>query len=165
MQNKYSTPRLLLNELTLNDAEFIYELVNTPEWIKFIGDRNVKNSNDATVYIQKIIDNPAVKYWVVRTRDKKNPVGIITFIKRDYLDHHDIGFAFLAEYTKQGYASEATMAVLNDLKADPAYTQILAVTIKENSNSIKLLEKSGFRLNKEFQREDEILLLYSMETN
>jgi RimJ/RimL family protein N-acetyltransferase len=151
MQNNYNTARLILNELSLSDAEFISELVNTPEWIQFIGDRNVRSMEDAIAYIQKILDNPNVHYWVVRTRDREILVGIITFIRRDYLDHPDIGFAFLPRHTKQGYAYEAASAVLNDIKKDSSHSEILATTVKENKNSIRLLEKLSFRLLKKLK--------------
>ncbi len=165
MKNKYTTPRLLLNEINLSDAEFILELVNTPEWIKFIGNRNINTNKKAGEYVQKIIDDPAIIYWIVRTRDNEIPIGIITLIKRDYLDHHDIGFAFLSQYTKQGYAYEATAEVLKDIIKDSAHSRILATTVKGNSRSIKLLEKLGFQFENQIQYENEMLLVYSVLRN
>jgi RimJ/RimL family protein N-acetyltransferase len=162
MQNNYNTHRLLLNEINLNDAEFISVLVNTPEWIKFIGDRNIGSIADANEYIQKIISNPNTNFWVVRIKDQQIPIGIITFIKRDYLDHYDIGFAFLAEYTKKGYAYEASIAVLNDAIKNSIHKHILATTVKENTNSIQLLEKLGLSFYKEIENENELLQVYSV---
>jgi ribosomal-protein-alanine N-acetyltransferase len=162
MQNNYNTHRLFLNEINLNDAEFISELVNTPEWIKFIGDRNIKSIAEANEYIQKIISNPNTNFWVVRIQDQQIPIGVISFIKRDYLDHYDIGFAFLAKYTKKGYAYEAAIAVLNDAIKNSNHEHILATTIKENNNSIQLLEKLGLRFYKEIENENELLLVYSV---
>jgi RimJ/RimL family protein N-acetyltransferase len=162
MQHTYNTHRLLLNEINLDDAEFISELVNTPEWIKFIGDRNIRSTADANEYIQKIISNPNTNFWIVRTQDQQIPIGIVTFIKRDYLDHYDIGFAFLAKHTKKGYAHEASIAVLNDAIKNSNHKQILATTVKENTNSIQLLEKLGLRFYKEIQNENELLLVYSI---
>src|ERR1700712_4843826 len=98
MQNNYYTKRLILNELSLNDKAFITELLNTPEWIKFIGDRNIRTKENAREYIQKIMVNPNIKYWVVKLQDEKTSIGIITFIKRDYLEYNDIGFAFLSKF-------------------------------------------------------------------
>ena len=141
MQSKYSTSRLLLQKLTLIDSEFILNLVNTPEWIKFIGERNIKTSDDTITYIQKLINDPAINYWVVKLIDSQTPIGVVTLIKHDYLEHWDIGFAFLSNYSKHGYAHEAACVVLNDALADPSHSQILAVSIRENSNSIQLLEK------------------------
>jgi hypothetical protein len=36
------TERLRLGEFTINDTKFIIELVNSPGWLEFIGDRNIK---------------------------------------------------------------------------------------------------------------------------
>jgi [ribosomal protein S5]-alanine N-acetyltransferase len=162
MQTNYTTQRLLLDELKLNDAEFIMELVNTPEWIKFIGERNINSKEEAITYIQKIISNPDINYRVVRIKEDKTPIGIITLIRRDYLEHHDIGFAFLASFGKKGYAYEAAATVLHDIIKDPAHAQVLATTIKENTNSIQLLEKLGFKFSNEIKRENEILLVYTV---
>jgi ribosomal-protein-alanine N-acetyltransferase len=164
MQNNYRTPRLLIDQLTRGDAGFILELVNTAEWLKFIGERNVGSIKEAIKYIQKIIDNPHTNYWVVKKQEQQIPIGIVTFIKRSYLDHYDIGFAFLPGHCKQGYAYEATTAIVKDLK-DSVHTKILATTVKENVNSMKLLKKLGFRFIREMEHETEILLVYSVTTN
>lgn len=161
MQNNFKTDRLDLSALTLSDAGFIFELVNTPGWIRFIGDRNIKTDEDANHYTQKIIDNPDVSYFVVKLREEQVPIGIITLIKREYLEHPDIGFAFLPNYMKQGYAFEAASVVLNTMIKDPRHTQVLATTIKENTGSVRLLEKLGFFFNKDFEAENQQLRLYS----
>ena len=100
----YKTERLQLQKLTLHDVNFIFELVNTGAWIKFIGDRQVKTTADAIAYIEKITANPDVNYWVVKLKDSIVPLGVITFIKRNYLEQHDIGFAFLPQHAKKGHA-------------------------------------------------------------
>lgn len=161
MQNTFQTDRLILNELSSNDYEFIKELVNTQEWIQFIGQRNINSNEDSKAYIQKIIDNPNVKYWVVRLKDQQLPIGIITLIKRDYLEHHDIGFALLPKYSNNGYAYEAAKTVLDNLITNPLHTLILATTLQENTNSIKLLNKLGLRFNKEIKVENELLSVFS----
>jgi [ribosomal protein S5]-alanine N-acetyltransferase len=162
MIKSFTTERLFLNELDLPDADFIFELLNMPEWKQFIGDRNIQNSSDAKAYIQKIMDNNDVCFWVVTLRSNRNPIGIVSFIKKDYLDYHDIGFAFLKDYTKKGYAFEATIAVLNDAFKYSNHTTILATTVHENENSIKFLKKLGFEYQKEILQSDVKLLLYSI---
>jgi RimJ/RimL family protein N-acetyltransferase len=162
MQKSYQTNRLILSELTFNDAEFIKELVNTAEWIKFIGERNVKTAADAKAYIQKLIDNPNINYWVVKLQKDNTPVGIITFIKRAYLEHHDIGFAFLPKHAKQGFAYEAAVAVLNDVLKNADHSTVFATTIPENKSSIALLEKLGLNLNGEIEHDGDRLLLYGI---
>lgn len=162
MEAKYKTERLSLNELSLIDTKFINELVNTLEWIKFIGDRNIRTEEDAKNYIQKIIGNHNITYWVVKLNSENISIGIITFIKRDYLENYDIGFAFLQKYSKKGYAYEASMTVLNDAINNKNHRQILATTVKENINSIKLLEKLGLTFKNEMEVGKDLLMIYSV---
>jgi [ribosomal protein S5]-alanine N-acetyltransferase len=158
MQHTYTTPRLVLTELTLDDSEFILELVNSPGWLQFIGDRNVRSKEEAINYVQKIMANPSIKYWVVKIKESGIRVGIITFIKRVELDYPDIGFAFLSRFSKQGYAREATEAVLRDVNKEHAC--LLAITMKENTSSIRLLERLDFHFDREIIKEEETLQVY-----
>jgi RimJ/RimL family protein N-acetyltransferase len=162
MQNNYETQRLVLSEIKPSDAEFILELVNTPEWIEFIGTRNVRNIADSNEYIDQIISNPKSNFWVVRTKNHQFAIGIITFIKKDYLDYYDIGFAFLSEHTNKGYAYEASYAVLHDAIKHFNYTNILATTVATNNRSIKLLKKLGLQFYKQIENEKEQLMVYSI---
>ena len=47
------TERLALRRLTIDDSEFILELLNDPDWLRFIGDRGVRTLDDARSYISK----------------------------------------------------------------------------------------------------------------
>jgi len=163
MRNSFTTERLSLYPLTLNEADFILELVNTPGWIKFIGDRKVNNFNDARSYIKKIRKNPGIKYWVVKLKKEEVAIGIVTLIKREYLAYHDIGFAFLPGHAKMGYAIEAASALLSYVKKEYELDQLLATTVKDNTNSINLLNKLGFEFDREIVIDNQSLLVYSLE--
>jgi len=160
MQNIIYTERLTLNILTADDYEFIMAIVNTKGWIEFIGDRNVHSKDDALAYIQKINNTKNLTYWVVRITDTNLPVGIISFIKRKYLDHFDIGFAFLPEFSGKGYAYEAAKEVLSIAGRHPEYSSVLATTIPHNTKSIKLLTKLGLHFDKEIEVDKEKLHVY-----
>ena len=162
-KNYFTTERLRIGPLVYKNAPFILELVNTPGWLRFIGDRNVKNRAGARAYIKKIKNLPNVKYWTVYLKNEHTPIGIITFIKRDYLDQSDIGFAFLPQFTKTGYAFEATAAVLNSLRDRQGLKPILATTLPDNIDSIALLCKLGFTLEKQITVDGLGLLVYKLE--
>ena len=165
MQKTYTTERLKLDRLNLNDAAFIFELLNTEGWIKFIGDRNIRSIEDSEKYIEKTIRNPDIIYWVVKTIDEKDSMGIISFVKRENLELRDIGFAFLPIFSKRGYAFEAAETVLKDLLHDPDSQVILATTKAENINSIKLIEKLGFQFDKAIENGDTKSLLYCISAD
>jgi RimJ/RimL family protein N-acetyltransferase len=165
IQTLITTDRLLIEPLTVNDNNFIRELVNTDGWIKFIGDRNVTSQVEATAYIQKIIDNPNANYWVVKLKVNQTKIGIITFIKRDYLEHHDIGFAFLPNFANNGYAYESANTVLKNVIHKYNLSHIFATTVPENISSIKLLKKLGLFFDKEIEVDKEKLYVYGVSTD
>src|SRR6185437_7795512 len=151
MRNSFTTERLSLYPLTLKEDGFILELVNTPGWIKFIGDRKVNNLGDAQSYIKKIRKNSDIKYWAVKLKKEEIAIGIVTLIKREYLPYHDIGFAFLPAYAKMGYAFEAASALLSYVRKEYGLNHLLATTITDNVSSISLLNKLGFKFDKEMK--------------
>ncbi|MEP7231008.1 MAG: GNAT family N-acetyltransferase [Ginsengibacter sp.] len=161
MQHKIIAERLILNLLTLDNRDFVKRLVNTPGWLDFIGDRNVHTDDDAIAYINKIRNTQNLYYWVVSIKNENTPIGIISFLKRDYLENFDIGFAFLPEYNGNGYAYEAAKEVLVIVSKDPRYAAILATTVPKNTNSIKLLTKLGLHFQKEIEVEKQKLHVYT----
>lgn len=162
MRYNLTTDRLVLRALYVGDAEFITELVNTPGWLTFIGDRQVYTVADAVPYIEKIVLSPDIDYWVVTLNDSGEPVGVVSFIKRPHLEHRDIGFAFLPQYGKRGYAFEAAAAVLEEVVRNPGVDAVLATTLKENDGSIRLLERLGLEFDQELVVEGRVLLLYKL---
>lgn len=162
MKTPILTSSLSLDQLTLADAPFMLELVNTPGWKQFIGDRNVNDLQEALVYTQKIIDNPEVTYFVVKLNTSKTRLGVLSVIKRDYLPDHDIGFAFLPVYNGKGYAYEAASALLKDPAMLAVHSRMLATSLADNVRSIRLLEKLGMVFEKEIINAGEKLLLYGL---
>jgi [ribosomal protein S5]-alanine N-acetyltransferase len=161
MLTKLTTKRLSLNALTVEDGDFIQELVNTKGWLQFIGDRNIHSKEDAINYINKINATRNFYYWVVRITDTIEPIGIISFIKRSYLEHFDIGFAFLPQYNSKGYAYEAAKEILSMVKSKHEHSIVLATTVPDNLSSIKLLTKLGLHFDKEIEVGSEKLHVYS----
>jgi RimJ/RimL family protein N-acetyltransferase len=143
-----STERLLLRQFEPADAAFILTLLNTPGWLQYIGDRNVRSLEAAARYISK---GPMKSYQehgfgllLVVEREQGQPIGMCGLLKRDSLEFPDLGFAFLPEYTGKGYAFEAASAVLRDADETLRLSAIAAITAPENESSVKLLGKLGF---------------------
>jgi RimJ/RimL family protein N-acetyltransferase len=160
MVTSISTERLLIRPLAISDSNFILELVNTEGWLKYVGDRDIHSQSTAEAYIQKILENPNTRYWVVGLRNTHTSVGIVTVIKRDYVAYPDIGCAFLAKYTNHGYAYESSKALLHHLIESRAYTHISAITKPVNYRSIKLLKKLGLEYAAEIDIKNEKSHLY-----
>jgi len=155
-----STQRLELDLISGSDASFIHALVNTQGWLANIGDRNIHSNEAALEYINKISAIPGQYLWVARLKEEHTPIGVISFLKRDYLEHFDIGFAFLPAYHGKGYAFEATAAVLKNV-AQAGHDPVLAITLPRNSSSIRLLEKLGMHFETALTSQPQYLHMYS----
>lgn len=159
------TDRLLIAELTTADAPFILELVNSPGWLQFVGDRNIKDLAAAQSYI---INGPMVSYaafghglYIVTLKNKQVSIGLCGIIKRNTLPDADIGFALLPAYTGNGYALEAASAVLQYAKEILQLKKILAITLEANHRSISLLFKLGLVFEKKITPGDQELMLFT----
>ena len=155
-----TSDRLILNPLAVGDSNFILELLNTEGWLRFIGDRSVHSENDARVYIQRIIDDPEDNCWVTRLKSNNTPIGIVTFMKRDYLESHDIGCALLPLYENNGYAYEATNALLHEVIHSSTHIHISSITSPNNFKAITLVSKLGLEFRKNIQVKKEKLQVY-----
>jgi [ribosomal protein S5]-alanine N-acetyltransferase len=146
------TTRLILRRLTLDDAEFIFRLVNDPSWLRFIGDKNVHNLDDARRYLREGPLDMYQRYgfgmYRVQERATGTPAGMCGLIKRDTLPDADVGYAFLPEFRGKGYAYEAAAAVLDHGNRAFGLRRILAITTPTNEASIRVLEKAGMKFER-----------------
>jgi RimJ/RimL family protein N-acetyltransferase len=147
-----TTERLILRNFAPSDAEFILRLLNEPSFIHFIGDKGVRNLDDARQYI---LNGPIASYdkngfglYLVGLRVDNTPVGMCGLLKRESLQDVDIGFAFLPEFWNKGYALEAANAVMVYGKDVLKLPRIVAITNKDNHASAKLLNRIGLRFDR-----------------
>jgi len=160
------TERLVIRELdAARDAEFVFELLNTPKFIKYIGDRGVRSVEQARDFIEnryrRSYQDHGFGLYAVDVKADSIQVGICGFVKRDTLPEPDLGFAFLPQFEGRGFGFESADAVLRYGRIDLGITTVLAITSPDNEISGKLLEKLGFRFERLIEMPDgEVLRLY-----
>jgi [ribosomal protein S5]-alanine N-acetyltransferase len=162
------TKCLTLRAFTLDDAPFIHELLNDPDWIRFIGDRGIRTLDDAR---RQISEKYMAAYardgfglmLVVRNADGAS-VGMCGLIRRAGLDDVDIGFALLPRYRGQGIALETARAVLAHGRDVLKLTRVVGITLPANEASISLMEKIGLQFESKvtLPNDPETLHLYGI---
>jgi [ribosomal protein S5]-alanine N-acetyltransferase len=150
--NILETERLVLRRMNVEDAEFIFELVNEPAFIRNIGDKGVRTLEDARNYI---LNGPVASYakfgfglYLVALRETGEATGICGLLKRDSLEDVDIGFAFLERFRRKGFAYESAAAVMDYGRNALGLQRIVAITSPDNERSMRVLEKIGLRFEK-----------------
>jgi len=160
--------RLAFRKFEFEDAQFIIDLLNSPGWLRFIGDRKVRNPAQAIQYLEQ---GPMKSYseygfglWMVLLKENETPIGMCGLLKRDYLDHPDIGFALLPAFSGRGFGKEMAGAVWQYTQEKLNMKYIYAITLEENSASIRVLEHLGMRYLKQIQSQtnsEELVQLYA----
>ena len=147
-----------MRELSAGDAPFILRLLNDPAFVRFIGDRGVRNRSDAQRYIA---EGPGASYrrfgfgpYAVILKGTGQAIGICGLLKRDFLADVDLGFAFLPRFRSKGYAFESAAAVLEDARKSRGLHRILAIVSPDNAASIALLRRLGFVFEREIRTSD-----------
>jgi RimJ/RimL family protein N-acetyltransferase len=142
------TTRLSLREIDIGDSEFVVSLLNTPKFIKYIGDRGVRTAEDARVFIEnryrQSYRDHGYGLYTVALKEVEIPIGVCGFVRRDTLPGPDIGFAFLPEFEGLGYGFESADAIMGYGRNTLGFSQLFAITSQDNDISGNLLLKLGF---------------------
>lgn len=163
-----STRRLTFRRIDQSDAKFILCLYNTTGFKKYIGDKNLRNIEDAQAFIVNnllpLYQKRGMGLYLVMTKNNYIKIGICGLIDRDTLEHIDLGYGYLPQYQGSGYAQEAAKSTLNLAKNTLNLDKVVAICTSNNSKSIALLKALDFKFDQvQEQLTNEIdLLLYSV---
>lgn len=166
---EFHTTRLVLKPTTTADAAMVLELLNSPKWLEFIGDRKVRTLTQAENYItyKMVAQQKRLGFsnFTLHRKADHAKLGSCGLYDRPGLEGIDIGFALLPQYEGMGYGSEAANCILEQARDCFKIPSVSAITLPKNSASINLLERLGLSFIKEFNLPDdpETLLLYRID--
>jgi len=165
------TSRLILREFNKQDGPFILKLLNSPGWLKYIGDRNVRSLADAERYLES---GPVKSYSIngyglscVAIKQSNEPIGMCGFVWRVILPDADLGFAIDSNFEGKGFMFEIANAYISYAGEQLRLSRILGLTTPDNMRSISLLKRLGFTYRNEFilPGQAEPLLLFRLDLN
>lgn len=112
----FETERLRICPTHTDDAAFLYQLMNTEGWLKYIGDRKIYSVKAARQYIREKIYPQHKKLGFSNNtlflKNNNQPVGVCGIYFREIENRCDLGYALLREFEKNGLALEAARAVM-----------------------------------------------------
>ena len=161
------TARLFLRRVTLDDADLLLAVWNDPAFIRNVGDRGVRTIEGAQEAMKggalKLYADHGYGPYAMALKSDGSRIGICGLFKRDNLDYPDIGFGVLPEFCGNGYAGEASFAVMAHARDDLGIEELTAIVSPDNAPSIGLIEKLGLAFSKMITMpgEDEEICLYS----
>lgn len=162
-----TTNRLLIREFNTDDAPFVFKLVNSPDYIKYIADRNIKSEEDAKRFIENDFLQSYAQHgfgsFHASLNTNGHAIGSGGLKKRDFLTYPDLGYVLLPEYYGSGYAFEMAQALLYYGIKQLGFRKIHAMILPENKRSVHLISKLDFYFDGEFilPTSGELINLYS----
>ncbi|WMW79174.1 GNAT family N-acetyltransferase [Undibacterium cyanobacteriorum] len=166
LQYFVDTERLSLRTLSVEDAEFYLSLVNDASFIKNIRDKGIRTIEQAQQAIttghQDIQEKLGFSLYLVERKSDQAKLGLCGLVKRDNLPGVDIGYAFLPDFWRQGFAEEACRGILDWAKNGLNFKELYAIVSPSNLASANLLKKLGFQLQEQLNWEDGPVQLFRL---
>ncbi|SIQ84918.1 GNAT family N-acetyltransferase [Chryseobacterium sp. RU33C] len=159
------TNRLLLRELTIDDAADFYELNANPRVIHYTGDSAFVNVEEALCFLRNYNDYKVNGYgrWAVISKSDNEFLGWCGLKYTISKNETDIGFRFFEKYWNMGFATESAAACLNYGFDELNLQKIIGRAMSENKASIKVLQKLGLTFEKEFDFSGQKGVIYAIE--
>lgn len=150
-QREIKTERLTLSRPYLTDAEAFFSALSDGALFKYNAWQKHENALETLAYVNRLMirwDNGATE-WVVRD-EEENAVGIVCL--REEEEGVELGFWIASAFQKKGYGSEAVSAAVSYAK-ECGVKKLRAVCHPKNAASLKILEKSGFHIEREAEND------------
>jgi len=149
MDQIFETERLWLRPTVENDAPFLFELLNSPNWLQYIGDRKITSEEKAAEYVQLHIlpQRARLGYsnYTIFTKEDDIPIGTVGLYDRKGLEGIDIGFAILPTFEQRGFISEAAHKIISVAFHEFGLSMVSGITTEDNIPSQKILKKIGLK--------------------
>ncbi|MED1741057.1 GNAT family N-acetyltransferase [Bacillus swezeyi] len=143
------TERLILREITHDDAEGIFACFSNDNVTRFYGQDSLETIDQARGFVDFFAKNFKEKKgmrWGIERKGEKGLIGTIGF--NAWSPKHkraEIGYEIHPDHWRKGYISEAVLKILSYGSETLGLTRIGAVVFIENAASNNLLTKMGFQ--------------------
>jgi len=158
------TPRLIIREMTPEDAERVFDLNSDPEVIKYTGDPPFKSVDEARSFLESYDHYRLHGFgrWAVELKDDRAFVGWCGLKYSSDLDEYDLGYRLMRHFWGQGFTTEAARACLELGFSRFNMPVIVGRTMPENLGSIRILEKLGMKYQHKALCEGHDALIYTI---
>ncbi|KAJ5787627.1 Acyl-CoA N-acyltransferase [Penicillium paradoxum] len=138
-------------------CDFLVKLWNTEEFIKTCGRTGVDTPEKASNFLRNRVHADYARnhygMFLASLKPHKDaslaestPIGSVSLMKGEPPNAYlapDIGYAFLPTHTGKGYATEASLALLEYAKRELGVDSVFGFCGKEDTHSARVLQKIG----------------------
>lgn len=145
-----NTERTVIRELCEKDVDEVIKISRQEHIIRFVEDGRVSESEQREkllTYMENIYRFYGFGIWGIFEKKTGILIGVISLdlLKTTKNAEYEAGFFIRKEKLGLGFAKEALNAIVHYAKNNLEASRLIAVTDKENIETIKLLEKCSFK--------------------
>lgn len=139
------TDRLILRKFTLDDIESFYAIYSDEKVNRFLPWFPLKSIEEAKQFYKERYESEYAKdvgyKYAICLKEDNQPIG---YVNVSMSEEHDFGYGLRKEYWHKGIVSEASLAVLNQLRKD-GIPFITATHDIHNPRSGNVMKKLGMK--------------------
>lgn len=154
---RLETPRLVIRPFTMRDLETLHDYRNDRDVARYTGWRDYDQMalmRFITEMSHATPDQIGDWYqWAVEVKATRTHIGDVGIHRQEDEPHEaEISYAFARSGQGQGYATEALNALLDYLFTMLRLHRVTALIYADNTRSIALVERLGFRKEAHFRK-------------
>jgi RimJ/RimL family protein N-acetyltransferase len=165
----FETNRLILRELTQNDAEDLLKFFDDPEAIRYLPGTRTKSRNEIEEWLSLVFQSYQDMHfgpWAVILRESNEFLGYCGLYLQKNVEGKDeveILYGLLRQYWGMGYATEAALGVCEYGKTKLKLGRLISLVEPGNLGSSHVVKKVGMKLEKETRRWGRQYHMYSID--
>jgi len=162
------TERLLLRRPTPADHADLLRMHSDPEVMATLG--GVRSEAETGAYLRQLIahwDNHAFGYWIAHDPETgafAGRAGLRLMVVAGQPEI-ELGYGFMSDYWGRGIATEAAAAIVRVGFESVETRDLVCFTETTNDRSQRVMEKAGFRYEKDFVYADISHRLYRLDVD
>lgn len=150
------TRRFRLRQLNPDDTPEMFIQRSHPVILRYINREPQQKTEEALQFIEKVLkleaNNESITWAIVPERETKL-IGTICLWNINKEKHiAEVGYALHPDHFNKGVMSEVIAEILDFAFNSLSLERVDAFTNKENSASIRMLEKNGFSRNQAYEQ-------------
>ena len=153
------TERLIVRETTVADVDEFYKIYADPDMTRYMEglfDNPEDEKRYQRDYIEKVYGLMGFGVWTLVRKEDMRVIGRAGYSVRNGFDEPELGFLVGKEFQRQGYCMEALRALLDYGRNMLSFDKVQTLVKAENTVSIHICEKLGFRKTDEVDVEENI---------
>ncbi len=141
----FKTDRLVVRELNLEDFNPYFEMHGNPNVMRYV-DGDVESEEECMINLKYVISQysdpkKVLSVWAIVPKDGGELLGTCALVRTKTVN--EIGYRFLEKHWGNGYGTEVTKGLIEYAFEEENLDKLTAYAVKENTPSIKILEKCG----------------------